>query len=443
MIAEMVLRELIDQDHARQVQLARARRCYEGKFDKPLNKSNADPLAKDNVMMNYAAPIVNKGVSFLMGNQVTFEIEGDSESDEKSPDQLYLDGTWKQNKQMCLLHNMAQNGGITGDVLVKMMPPSPGKKYPRLINLDPATVTPVLGTDDIDDVQGWLIQWNCVEGGKPAVRRQIISREVNSWEIVDQISRGNSNTWLPLGTAIWPFAWSPIFHCNNLPEANVFWGVSDIEAHVLSVNDAINMTMSNMARILRMHAHPKVWGRGFNANTMDMSVDSLTILPSGTAELKSLEMQSDLASSITMYEKLKECLFEVAGIPEISIGKVDKIGQLSGVALKILYQSILEKNGTKQLFYGAMFEELNMRLLEYGGLTAETDIKITWQDPLPVDKAGETTNAAALSDLGVSKQTLLTELGYDPEEEAERKSTETTNDAAMGAAMLDAFGKGQ
>jgi len=455
MIAEQVLKAAVEQERGRHMRLAKAWRCYEGQFDKPLLPTKTDPLGKDNVLLNYAQVVVNKGVSFLMGQEVDFEIDGGNQEDvDTDPDEAgaaapseeakWLDLVWAQNRKGCLFHNMAINGGVTGDVFVRLRIPEPasGQKYPRIENLDPANVTPILGTDDIDNVQGWVIQWNCMQNGTPAVRRQLIEPSGAQWTITDHISVGNQSSWTFMSSAIWPYPWAPVLHCNNLPQQNVFWGMSDIEAHVLSVNDAINKAASSMARILGVHAHPKTWGRGFSAATIDMSVDSLTVLPNPASELKNLEMASDLSASQVFLGSLVSAIFQITGVPELTAGNLEKIGQLSGLALKILYGSLLEKNATKQLFYGAMLEEMTGRLLEMGGFGDGHSVEIQWPDPLPQDSSGNVQDATVLDGLGVSKDTLLTRLGFDPAVERAKKAKEMEDAKEMGAAMLSAFEQG-
>ena len=48
---------------------------------------------------------------------------------------------------------------------------------------------------------------------------------------------------------------------------------------------------------------------------------------------------------------------------EVSVGKVDNIGALSGVALEILYQPLMELTYVKQMTYGPLLEEVNRRAL--------------------------------------------------------------------------------
>lgn len=441
MISEQILKNVYDAQHERLVRIRDAWACYQGNYPKALKPTRSDPQGADNIRINFAAPIVDKGVSFLLGKDLDFEVEGAKEG----PSDTWLDAFWAQNKQMSLLHLLAMNGGVTGDVFVRLMLPDARKQqqYPRVVNLDPATVTPVFDMDDYEDVVGWLVQWNAVDPstGRAVVRRTIYEPQGATWLITDQISRGDQTVWMPWGPPVtWPYPWSPILHCQNLPMPNEFYGISDIEQHVLSINNAVNFVLSNMARIVRTHAHPKTWATGTTAKQIDISVDQMVCLPQN-ATMQNLEMQTDLGSSLELYKRLKELLHEVARVPEVATGKVDGLGPLSGVALKILYQSLIEKNQTKQLFYGDLLQELNCRALEIGK-QPESTIIIHWQDPLPKDVKDEAEAALILEQVGVSKNTVLTELGYDPEAEAEKCAEEAQTAADLGSQLLDQFDKG-
>jgi len=191
--------------------------------------------------------------------------------------------------------------------------------------------------------------------------------------------------------------------------------------------------LSNLARIIRFHAHPKTWGRGFLADQLKVAVDETIVLPSPDAELHNLEMESDLSSSIAFYERLREALHEISRIPEVATGKLDRTGQLSGVALAILYQPLLEKTESKRRTYGDMLVELNRRLLALGGYGEENHTVIHWPELLPRDMLQERQAALLDEQLGVSRDTILTRLGYDAELEAQKRELENDEDTAARA----------
>jgi hypothetical protein len=251
------------------------------------------------------------------------------------------------------------------------------------------------------------------------------------WLIRDEKAYSGER-WLTVSETIWPYEFPPIVDCQNLPNPHDYWGISDLEDDVLRLNETINFVLSNLVRIVRYHAHPKTWGRGFRADQLDLSVDETIILPSPEAELRNLEMQSDLSSSIQLYLRLREAFHEIVRVPEIATGRVQGIGSLSGIALQILYQPLIEKTETKRRLYGDLLVELNRRLLAIGGFGDEHLTTLHWPELIPGDPEAEAKTLLLWQQLGASTDTILRRLGLDPETEREKR-TMSYSDATVQA----------
>jgi hypothetical protein len=436
LIYESQVEMLAKEETNRLEQFRAAWEAYYGNLPKPLKvkPGNVD----DNIRLNFIKLIVNKGVSFLFGKEVGFEL---AEGGEISAE-TWLKDCWQKNRKMTLLQKAALNGGVCGHCFVKIQVDAKSS-YPRLIVVDPETITVTMAADDLENVQSYKIQYPSKDpkSGKPIAIRQIIEKENTYWHIKDQVgSVENLGHWVTTSEQNWSYSFPPIVECQNLPAPNEFWGMSDIEPDILEINKAINFSVSNTGRILKYHAHPKTWGKGFSADQLKIAVDETIIIPSETGELHNLEMQTELSSSIEFYNRLKEALHETSQTPEVAMGKLESIGGLSGLALKILYGPLLEKTETKRLLYGDMLIELNRRLLEIGGHGADNITKLHWQDILPKDEKQERETALVDKQLGVSDDTLLTQLGYDPETEKEKKQKDS---ATLASSLLGAFDKGE
>lgn len=415
--------------------------AYNGQLPAPLIVKPGQP--DDNVKINYCRGVVDKGVAFLFGEDVKFELDNDTETE--SPAEKWLARVWKKNKKMTLLQKLAINGGVCGQAFLKIVAtPS----LPKLVVLDPAIVDVKWDPSDIDTVLRYRIEYKGVdEHGKPAAFRQDITPNGAHWLIVDLISRsdpmqvsgGYVGRWEVLAESDWPFDWPPIVDCQNLEMPNEYWGLSDLEADIIAANKAINFTFSNTNRIIRYHAHPKTWARGVSAKDLDIGVDKVILL-SGEGEIHNLEMESDLASSVAYLKELQQAFHEVTRIPEIATGKMENIGALSGLALGILYQPLLEKTKVKRLTYGDLIEETNRRLLELGNEGKDVETTIRWPALLPSDTKEEVETAILKEQLGVSQDTLLQELGYDPEEERTKRDAQADT---AGDQLLTAFEQGK
>jgi len=427
---ELWQQRIVEDHTSRAIEYRRAWEAYFGKYKKAL-KVRAGAI-DDNVVVNFARVVVDKSVSFLFGDEPRFELDETAQTDAEG----WLGECWRENHKMQLLQKIALNGSVCGHVFVKLLPREP---YPKLVNLSPEYVRVITDPEDIDEVVRFVIEYPALGAdGQQLTYRQTIENEGNGWVIRDEMARGDGPFVLRDETG-WPWAWPPIVHCQNLPSPNEFYGISDIEDDVIDLNYSINFVLSNLARIIRHHAHPKTWGTGFNVKDMKIAVDETIVLPQN-GQLHNLEMESDLASSIELYKRLREALHEIARVPEVATGKVDDIGALSGVALQILYQPLIEKTETKRRTYGEMLVEINQRLLEVGGFGADNITTIHWPELLPRDMMQERQAALIDQQLGVSDDTLLQKLGYDAELEKEKR--EATS-AELGEQMLTAFERGE
>lgn len=431
-LAWQALADATDDETARIQAIHGAWDAYFGRFPKPLKVRSGQ--ADDNVMVNYARVVVDKGVSFLFGQDVKFEIDETQETAEEK----FLQECWQANGGMVTCQKLALNGAIAGHAFVKIVPAVP---YPRLVVLDPASVTVRWEPEDLEVVAQYRIQWTTLDyrTGRPVSFRQLIERDGNVWKITDQVSR-DGGRWETRSEELWRYAWPPIVDCQNLPNPNEYWGISDLEEDVIQLNRSINFVLSNTARIIRFHAHPKTWGRGFNASQLSVAVDETIVLPGLDAELHNLEMTSDLASSIALFERLREALHQVTRVPEVATGKLEHVGALSGVALQILYQPLIEKTETKRRTYGELLVELNRRLLALGGFGEDHHTVIHWPELIPSDPLQEAQAAVLYQQLGASDDTLLQRLGFDPDLERQKREVRA---ADLGEQLLTAFDRGE
>jgi hypothetical protein len=296
--------------------------------------------------------------------------------------------------------------------------------------------------DDIERVYRYVYQYTANDpiSRRARVYRQTTEQDGAQWVVIDEESDPDINTWTETARNPWPYTWPPIIDCQNLPAPNEFWGISDLEEDVQELAKSVNFVLSNTNKIIRYHAHPKMVAKGFDANDLKTGPDQLTILPTTDGDLWAVEMQSDLASSMEHYKNIKAAYHETTQVPEVTTGKFDNIGQLSGLALQILYGPIVQRTQVKRRLYGDMLQELNRRLLEFGAFGAENDVETHWPEILPSDPQGEAQTLQTHQEMGVvSTETVSRKLGYDPETEGPKIASEKAEkmaQAGSAAAMM-------
>lgn len=413
--------------------------AYEGHLTPPLKNRSNQP--NDNVMVNTSRVIVDKGVSFLFGKGVTWNLD---KSETRSPNEKYLDDTWTFNQKETLLHQLAINGGVTGHAFLKIQLQQP---FVRLRVLDSSRVEVVSADNDYTDVQMYIIRW---EGkvddvtGKQMQYRQLVQRipaafeidvDMNiveiplHWVLIDQQMESSKfgtkdENWTTTGIEVWNYPFAPIVDCQNLPCPNRYWGTSDLEEDIIKLNEAINRALSNINRIIRLHAHPKTWSSGLTETQIHQLIidpDGVIHLPGEQGKLQNLEMMSDLSSSLNYYKELKAALYEISRVPKIAFGNEENVNYLAAVAMQVLYGPLIEKTDVKHKTYGYLIIEANRRILSIAQAGDDLMCDLLWPNMLPKDIDLESRVALAKQQAGVSVATTLSELGHNPEyEKAQR-----------------------
>lgn len=414
--------------------------------------------ADDNIVINFCELVVERSVSLLLGKGITFDLPGDDESQED----VYLGDVWRLNKQNIFLHLLAQFGAVYGTCFVKIIPDGldyGGQAYPRLVRLHPAWMTVDTDPEDQDRVLRYIMRYNTKRGGKEIARKEVTeayfakatdeqgqmwqTSEIAGWTISNYIASNDTRgQWQETGVIDWQYPFAPIHHWQNLPNAESCYGKSDIDG-LFDVQDRFNFVSSNVSKIIRYHAHPKTWARGFNApNNASWGADEMVIASGHDAMVANLEMGSDLSSSRAFANDLRQSLFDLARTVDLT-SISDKIGGLTNFGLRVLFMDALNKNGTKRELYENGLTEINHRLLVLGGQTETDGGQVIWPDPLPVN---ETESAQAVtSDLAagiVSKQTASTKRGYEWADEQERIEQDAASQSNIGAQLLGAFTNG-
>src|SRR6266699_5621631 len=419
-------------DLERKRQMQDAWKAYRGEFAPPLK---VEPNQPDlNVITNRCGPVVDKGVSFLFGQVLKLQ----------ASDQEFLDELWgDDDDKMTLLTEMAMNGGVCRQNFVKLIPAEGDMAVPRIVVMDPQIIRMVTLPNDCEVHVAYIIEYS--EGD--VQKRQIIARvDPNSdltatgeddledtWTITDYVRSVGYGSWQQVGEPEeWLYPFPPIFTNKNLPNPNDAWGISDLTADLIGMNKALNFTQTNTQVIIKFHAHPKTWGKGFKASQISVAVDDVLVIESMDGTLQNLEMHSDLASSRNFAADLRSDMDERSRVPGVALGRETTLprGNISGVALELLFQPLIEKTILKQRLYGRLIREVTRAALVLAGrlsIAAYTTykVKIEWQNLLPVDDLLAAQTAQIWSLIGVSDATLMARAGFDPDEEAKNKAKET------------------
>lgn len=403
--------------------------------------------ADDAIIVNFIGLLVDRSVAMLFGEEPEFDLPGEADA----PEQVYIDEIWNSNRKTALLKRSAVYGAESGTCYVKILPDAAvtkeGKLVPRLVVLDPATITMDALPEDIDTVYRYTIAYTITDPvtGKDKTFKQVTEHDVETgyWNITDSVSI-NGNKWEVTNEQVWEWEFAPIVHWHNLPDVGSVYGRPDITDDLIDLQDKINFVSSNTAKIIKYHAYPKTWARGFqNSGKIAWGVDEMVTTTDPNALIQNLEMQSDLSSSLGFIRYLRQALFDVSRAVDID-SMADKLGSLTNFGLRVLYQDALSKLEEKRGLYAEGIIEINHRLLELAGAGDTDGGEVVWQDLLP-ENENEIAQAVKTDlELGlVSKQTASGKRGYTWEDEEARMADEKQAADNIGAALLRAFGQGE
>ena len=403
--------------------------------------------ADDAIVVNFIGLLVDRSVAMLFGKEPRFDLPGEADA----PAQQYIDAVWSANRKMQLLKRAAVYGAEAGTCYMKILPDGAvdkqGRLIPRLVVLDPATVTMDALPEDIDTIFRYTIAYTITDPitSKDKTYKQVFEHDVETgyWNITYSESV-NGNKFEVTNQQVWEFDFAPIVHWHNLPDVGSVYGRPDITDDLIDLQDRINFVSSNTAKIIKYHAYPKTWARGFqNSGKIAWGVDEMVTTADPNALIQNLEMQSDLSSSLAFIRYLRQALFDVGRTVDIE-SMADKLGNLTNFGLRVLYQDALSKLEEKRGLYGEAIVEINHRLLALAGAPDTDGGKVVWEEAMPVNEAEVSQAIRTDLELGlVSKQTASGLRGYVWEDEEERIKGDQTSADNIGAALLRAFGQGE
>ena len=414
--------------------IVKSREYYQGKQKRPLKVKTYD----DNLVVNFCGLIVDRSVSDMVGGGVAF-------TDLDEADAEYIQAVWDANKQEILLHRACLSASIGGTGYIKILPDGitdwSGNTLPRLVVVDPAWVTVETHPEDQELVVKYIIQYSFMEDGKEKTRREESTLQENgTWLVDSYLDQGSGKPVLKDSTPF-PYPFAPIIHWQNLVSLGVY-GDPDVTEDVIELQDKYNFVSANVGKIIRYHAHPKTVVIGASkSQTTNTAPDEAMFLPAGS-DVKNLEMQSDLESSMNFLREMRQSMFDITRTVDIDSIQ-DKIGALTNFGLRVLYKDALAKIDSKRELFGDMLRELNRRLLILHGGNGENPGNVRFMDVLPANEVEEIASLKFDLETGIaSKETAAETRGYDFEAEQEKIQNEQSQTSNIGALIMQNFNKG-
>ena len=223
-----------------------------------------------------------------------------------------------------------------------------------------------------------------------------------------------------------PYGFIPFVIYPNLREPKKFWGISDLYQIMLPQRE-LNRAMSQLSKILELSGNPiAVLENVEESEDIAVRPGAVWNLPEDArAYLLDLLQGGGVSLHIEYINLLYRILHDVSESPRSAFGGTER--SLSGVALEIELQPLLQKVKRKRLIRAAAYNQRNrliLKLLEkyQNESFGDNHLRVVWSPVLPRDMERLVTNEQILIQNGVhSRRRAMDEVGVkDPEMEFNR-----------------------
>ncbi len=378
---------------------------------------------------NYAKVFIDKVTSYLMSG-VTLAVDPVEDSDEartraqKAEKALYQ--VYKDNNLEQLDFETEVDCAILGDAGYKVI-------------WDPETKSVRVTAPDIQGICAWWI------GDDVSRVWRVTSRYDLSAEAVEALygARPKDKTatvvevWTARDFELWiddipvekkpnPYGFIPFIIYPNLREPKKFWGISDLQP-IMEPQRELNRAVSQLSRILELSGNPiAVLENVEESEDIAVRPGAVWNIPQDAkAYLLDLLEGGGVQLHIDYINLLYRILHDISESPRAAFGGTER--DLSGVALELELQPLLQKVRRKRLIRTAVYNQRNrliLRLLEkyQGENFGDNHLRVVWGPVLPQDLTKLVANEQALVQTGIhSRRRAMDEVGVqDPEMEFQR-----------------------
>lgn len=388
--------------------------------------------------LNYARALLRKTAAYVFPAPVTFRVppgpEAAADPAAAARAETLLAETVSRLDLAALDTALCGEAALLGDAAVKVTWDA-ARGTPAVAPVDPATLVAETAADDarlgrrltqayalppgrLVDL-GWARPELVAMGAADRPLSVVEEWTTDRWRVAvaGQTVRDGAN----------PYGWIPYVVLPNDPRPHAFWGQSDL-ADLYDVCRELNTRISTVGKVLELSGSPiAVLENVDGSEGIAVRPGATWELPEGArAYLLDLLSGGGVDLHIRYVETLFRVLHDLSETPRTAFG--DGGRDLSGAALEVEVQPLLQKVARKRRGWDAFFRERNARLLDllerFAGepLAGLRRTEAVWPSVLPSDLDGAVRNAALLVREGIhSRRTAVAELGgADPDGEFAR-----------------------
>ncbi len=378
---------------------------------------------------NYAKVFIDKVTSYLMSG-VNFAVDPVEDSDEararaeRAEAALYR--VYEDNNLEQLDFETEIDCAILGDACYKVIWDQEAKNV-RITAPDIQGIYTWLAGDDVSRV--WRV------ASKYSLTQDVVE---NLYKVKAKNKTANViEVWTVQGFELWidgiqierkpnPYGFIPFIIYPNLREPKKFWGTSDL-SQIMEPQRELNRATSQLSKILELSGNPiAVLENVEESEDIAVRPGAVWNIPEDAkAYLLDLLQGGGVRLHIDYINLLYRILHDVSESPRAAFGGTER--DLSGVALEIELQPLLQKVRRKRIIRTATYNQRNrlvLRLLEkyQNENFGDNRLRVVWSPVLPQDLAKLVANEQILIQNGIhSRRRAMDEIGVkDPEMEFKR-----------------------
>jgi len=378
------------------------------------------------LIFNYAKVFIDKITSYLMSG-INFAVDAAEDSaearDKARQAEAALYEVYEENNLAQLDLETEIDCAILGDAGYKVIWDAAQKKV-------------VVTAPDVQGIYAW---W---PGDDTSRVRRVASRYVLSAEEAELLYRSKPRGKTATVVEVWtdydfelyldnvpverkpnPYGFIPFIIYPNLREPKKFWGVSDLP-QIMEAQRELNRAMSQLSRILELSGNPiAVLENVEESEDIAVRPGAVWNIPEDAkAYLLDLLQGGGVNLHINYIDLLYRALHDISESPRSAFGGTER--DLSGVALEIELNPLMQKVRRKRIIRSAVYKRRNemiLRLLQkYRGLDfGRNHLRVVWGPVLPQDITRQVNNEQVLIQNGIhSRRRAMDELGIrDPDSE--------------------------
>ena len=385
------------------------------------------------LVFNYARTLVRKTASYVFPGPVGWSVLADGGATETANRAERRLAALRDTLDLTRLDMaLAVESGVLGDAAMKVTWDH-ARASPRVVAVDPGTLAVRAAPDDaraVEEVtQGYALTGQQVAQVFPAQsltgldgdrRYPVIERwTTDHWRVLlaGQVIHEGPN----------PYGWIPYLVVPNDARPAAFWGTSDL-VDLMDTCRELNRRMTVLSQVLELSGAPiAVLENVDGSDGIRVGPGAKWELPEGSrAYLLDLLQGGGADLHLRYIDVLFRILHDLSETPRTAFG--DSGRDLSGAALEVEIQPLVQKVGRKRRMWDGVFAARNAMLLDvlerFGGedLGGLRRTVTHWPPVLPSDTDSAVRNAVSLVGSGIqSRRSAMTALGEtDPDAELAR-----------------------